>query len=216
MGDGSTDAWCLFCPGAPGTGKTTLCAAVIDHLSRSGSTKDAKVTYIFCNYRSCIEQKPYNLLASLHRRLVQVRDNVPQCVNEVYKEFSRERKLTIDECSDMIVSVCSELPQVYLVVDAVDECVDDVSQSLFKFIRSMQMKVNLRLMLTARFIPAIKEMITGVFGTFPQLEVRASDEDIRQYFSSRQPNFKKFLCDNQALCTLASDKVVEASGGMLI
>jgi hypothetical protein len=58
-------------------------------------------------------------------------------------------------------------------------------------------KSKSRLNSTARFIPAIKEMVTDMLGACLQLEARVSDEDIRHYFSSRQLNFKSFLKNNQ-------------------
>jgi hypothetical protein len=212
--NGTADSWCLFCPGAPGAGKTTMSAAVIDHLSRLGSSNDIGVAYIYCNYRTRTEQTLYNLLAGLLRRLVQIRNTVPQCICDAYEEYHRDRKLTLDECSNLIVSVCKDIPIVYLIVDAVDESQDDVARDLFKAIRSIQKEAKIRLMMTARFIPAIAEMIEEELGICPLLEVRASDDDIRKYFASREASFKNFLKSNQSLCKLASDKVVEASGGM--
>jgi hypothetical protein len=191
-----------------------MSAAVIDHLSRLGSSNDIGVGYIYCNYRSRTKQTLYNLLAGLLRRLVQIRSTVPQCIRDAYEKFHRDRKLTLDECSNLIVSVCKDIPIVYLIVDAVDESQDDVARDLFRAIRSIQKEAKIRLMMTARFIPAIAEMIEEELGICPQLEVRASDDDIRNYFATREAGFKNFLKNNSSLCKLASDRVVEASGGM--
>jgi hypothetical protein len=69
-------------------------------------------------------------------------------------------------------------------------------------------------MVTTCFIPAIEDMLKEKLGACAKLEVRASGQDIQQYCSSRQPGFRHFLKNNQKLCAIASDKVVEASGGM--
>jgi hypothetical protein len=65
----------------------------------------------------------------------------PNASARPYEQFGPERKLTLDECSDLILSVCREYSVVYLVVDAVDESTDDVSQELFRFVCSMQKQV---------------------------------------------------------------------------
>jgi hypothetical protein len=98
----------------------------------------------------------------------------------------------------------------------VDECEDEVFRNLFKTIQSIHKHANVRFLMTARFITSIREMIVDELGAIPQLEVRASDADIRKYFTSRQPGFKNFLKNNTELCALASDKVVEAAGGMWV
>lgn len=206
--------WGLFCQGAPGAGKTTMSATIIDHLSHLGSVDEIGVAYIYCNYRSRAEQTVYNLLTSLLRRLVQIRSKVPQSVRDAYNACSGGQKLTMQEATELVISVIKEFVTVYVVVDAVDECQFDVARSLFACIHSIRNQANIRLMVTARLIPAIQDMILEELGPMPQLEVRASDEDIRRYFASRQAGFKSFLKNNAELCTHAGDKVIEASGGM--
>ncbi|KAF2821692.1 hypothetical protein CC86DRAFT_255031, partial [Ophiobolus disseminans] len=214
--DGPASSWGLFCQGAPGAGKTTMSATVINSLSHGGPADEVGVAYIYCNYRSRTEQTLYNLLSSLLRRLVQIRSKVPPYILETFEKFGRDRKLTLVECTNLIGMVCNEFSVVYVVVDAVDECQEDVSRDLFNNIRYIQKQTNMRLMITARFIPDIQDMVQEELGMLPELEVRASDDDIRQYFASRQPRFKNFLKNNQGLCSQASDKVVEAAGGMFL
>jgi hypothetical protein len=187
-----------------------MSAAVIDHLSR---VNDAPVAYIYFNYRSRTEQTLYTLLSSLLRRLVQICSTTPQCISNAFEKHSRHRRLTLQECSVLIVKICKDLPVVYLVIYAVDES-QDVSRKLFKTIRAIQKQIRLQVMNTTRTIPAIEEMTIEELRACAKLEVRASDQDTRQYILSRQPGFRNFLKNNPTLCATASDKVVEASGGM--
>jgi hypothetical protein len=57
-------------------------------------------------------------------------------------------------------------------------------------------------------------MIAQELGVLPQLEVRASDDDIRKYFNTRLSGSQNFLKNNQDLQMLASEKGIEASGAM--
>lgn len=133
---------------------------------------------------------------------------------DAYGNYGRVRQLTIAECVDLMALVCKLFSVVYIVIDAVDECDDAVSKNLFEYIQVLQRAGNVRLMLTSRFIPSIIEMVEEELGKCPQLEVRASDNDIRNYFANRQLGFTGFLKTNHDLCIAACEKVVEASEGM--
>lgn len=133
--DGSSGSHSLLCPGAPGAGKTTMSATVIDHLSHLAPSDETGVAYIYCNYRSRTEQTLYNLATSLLRRLVQIRSKLPGCIIEAYESYHRSRKLTLQECLDLLTQVCKMYSVVYIIVDAVDECDDTVSRMLFRKIR---------------------------------------------------------------------------------
>jgi Cdc6-like AAA superfamily ATPase len=102
---GPEENWALFCPGAPGAGKTTMAATIISSLSGLGLRDDIGIAYVYCNYRSRSEQTLYNLLGSLLRRLVQIRSTVPQCIHDAFKMFSKDRRLTLQECTNLIASV---------------------------------------------------------------------------------------------------------------
>jgi hypothetical protein len=206
--------WALSCPGNPGAGKTTMAATVIHHLSTLGKSKDVAVAYIYCNYQRRSQQTLYALLTTLLRRLVQVQGMVPKCILDKYGELHVNRQLVLEETKDLIALVCKDIPTVYLVIDALDECQDHVRRDLLQTVASVRKQANIRILVTTRFITSIQDMITKELSSPPQLEVRASDSDVRRYFMSQQPDFPDFLKDDADLCALACDKVVEAAGGM--
>jgi Cdc6-like AAA superfamily ATPase len=105
---GSNQTWALFCPGAPGAGKTTMSATVIHHLSSLRSDKEIGVAYIYCDYLVRTDQTTYSLPMTLLRRLVQIRTVVPKDVIAAYSQFQDKRRLTLQECTELIISVCKE------------------------------------------------------------------------------------------------------------
>lgn len=64
----------LFCPGAPGAGKTILASIVIDELEKRHETNcDVGIAYFFCSFQcQSGDQEPEILLASILRQLCQV------------------------------------------------------------------------------------------------------------------------------------------------
>jgi hypothetical protein len=105
---GSGQTWGLFCPGAPGAGKTTMSATIIHHLSIQDHESNIAIAYLYCKYRSRNEQTLYNLLFVLFRRLVQLRNTIPSCVLDMYNNFHEKSRLTLDQCTDLITLVCKE------------------------------------------------------------------------------------------------------------
>ncbi|KAF1913085.1 ankyrin repeat-containing domain protein [Ampelomyces quisqualis] len=213
---GSDQAWGLACPGAPGAGKTTMAATLIHHLSTLGSSDQIGVTYAYANYRSRSIQTLYNLVTALLRCLVQIRSSIPQSVLDTYIKLHKSRNLTLQESVDLVIAVCKEFSMVYIVIDALDECQDGVARDLLRHIWRVHEQTKIRLLVTTRYITSISDMITQELGVVPQLEIRASDDDIREYFSTRASGFQNFLKNNQDLRMLASEKVIEASGGMFL
>ncbi|KAH7075083.1 hypothetical protein FB567DRAFT_183203 [Paraphoma chrysanthemicola] len=213
--NGDQHAWALFCHGAPGAGKTTMSATIIDSLSMSRSP-DAAVAYIYCNYQSRNEQSIDAVLTSLLRRLVQIRSTIPQSVLEAFQKFGRSQRLTRSQCIEYLGLTSKQFSKIFLVVDALDECDAEVMGEFIQTCSSLRKQSNIRLFMTARLIPSIQRMIKRELGETPHLEIRARDHDIREYFNSRRTRFKYSWVNDASLCERACKKVLEASGGMFL
>jgi hypothetical protein len=213
---GSGQTLGLFCPGAPGAGKTTMSATIIHHLSIQDRESIIAIAYLYCKYRSRNEKTLYNLLCALLRRLVQLRSTIPSCVLDMYNNFHEKSRLTLDQCTDLITLVCKEFSRVYVIIDALDECEAGVARELIRILNSVRSQADIHPLMTARFITSIREMINDEIGVVPQLEVRASDSDIRQSFMSRRSGLPSFMKNNNDLWTRACARVIEASGGMRV
>jgi hypothetical protein len=128
------------------------------------------------------DQNTTALLAAIVRQLVQARRSIPEPVSRMYQHHSRRgTRPSLEETFSALQSVIKDYSSVYLVVDALDECLDkDGTRSRFLAkIRALQREAttDLRLMVTSRFIPEIEEKFEGE----SKLEVRASDEDVKQF-----------------------------------
>ena len=75
--------------------------------------------------------------------------------------------------------IVTELDIAYLIVDALDECSEDVRDILLTFFETLPS--NTRLMVTTRHV----NEITYGFRTSPMIEIRASVSDLRKYVASR-------------------------------
>jgi hypothetical protein len=203
----------LFCPGIPGAGKTMVAAIAIDHLCRTARSDDIGVAYLFFNYKAQVDQSALSLLAALLKQLVQSRPDIAAPVTQIYDQHSKLRsRPSLEDIFRVLQSVCLNYAVIHIIVDALDECADkDGARSrLINKLRELQVKTDVRLMFTSRFIPEI----THEFRTNPTLEVRASKEDVRRFVTGRMPSLPNCVQRGDELKRAIQNKIVEAVDGM--
>lgn len=203
----------LFCPGIPGAGKTITAAIVVDYLCGMAGCENIGVAYLFCSYKAQADQSPSSLLAALLKQLVQSRPDIAAPVIHIYEHGLKQRsRLSVDEIFAALQSVCSNYTAVHIIVDALDECADrDGARSrLIGKLRELQATADVRLMCTSRFIPEI----TQKFCSNPWLEVRASEEDVRQFVAGQMPRLPDCIKHDDELRCAVQNKIVEAVDGM--
>lgn len=77
-------------------------------------------------------------------------------------------------------------------------------------LRDLQTSRNVRLLFTSRFIPEV----TQYFQSCPQLEVRASEEDVRRFVEGQIPRLPTCIHRDAELKSAVQTKIVEAVDGM--
>ena len=204
----------LFCPGIPGAGKTMMAAIAINYLSRLVQA-DVGLAYVFCNYKSHVNQSLYGLLSALLKQLVQSRTDISVPVTRLYDyHFKRESRPLLDEISTALSTVCSSYAKVYVVVDALDECTnhDRTRNQLIENLRELQTRTNVRLLFTSRFIPEIMER----FRSTPVLKIRASEKDIKRFVANQIPLLPSCIGRDDELTRTVQSKIVKAIDGMQV
>ena len=178
------DQQTLFCPGIPGAGKTILTSIVVDELTgRFSSYPDIGIAYVYFNFRQQDEQTIEHLLMSILKQLAESQLSLPATIKELYNRHKMNRtRPSLDEISRSLQSIINSYSRVIIIVDALDECVSyGCRETFLSEIFSLQTKTRANLFATSRFIPDIIENFHGST-TF---EIRAHDEDVRQYLDGR-------------------------------
>jgi Cdc6-like AAA superfamily ATPase len=115
----------LFCPGIPGAGKTMMAAAVVDHLERNvlDQSLGKNLAYVFCDYKDEKAQSVDQLLGSLLQQLVQNNHELAGPLIALHEAHAEKKSLpSVDELVVVLQSVISTQTAVYIVIDAIDEC----------------------------------------------------------------------------------------------
>jgi hypothetical protein len=203
----------LFCHGIPGAGKTMLAAIAVNHLHNCVETPDMGVAYLYCNYKRQADQNAPDLLAAILKQLVQDRPSMAQPLWNLYEHHEvRGTKLPLNDTLRILKSVLPHFSKVYIIIDALDECQDEngTQVELLKLCRSFEEQTDLHLMVTSRHIPEIADEFEGV----PQLEVRASNADVKRYVVGRVNQLAKCVRRDGELQELVQNKIAEVADGM--
>lgn len=206
----------LFCPGIPGAGKTILTSIVIDDLStRFPAGQDVSIAYLYCNFRQRDEQSAEDLLASLLKQLTQEQSSLPDSVKALYDQHRDKRtRPSFNEISRALQSVAAMCSQVFIVVDALDECQASggCRTKFLTEIFNLQAKCGAHLFATSRFILEITE----VFKSSTSLEIRANRDDVERYLKGHMQQLPSFVRRNQQLQEEIKTGISEAVDGMYV
>ncbi|KAJ9663002.1 hypothetical protein H2201_005880 [Coniosporium apollinis] len=150
-----------------------MASIVIEHLLRSFPDNDIAVAYVYYVYKE--QHKAEHLVAALLKQLVEQLPTLPEAVQELYKHHKKHNTLpTLEDLSEVLHPVASSFSQVFVVIDALDECreEDDIRTKLLGSIKEIILFTNT--LVTSRPIPAIE----NAFEKEPREEIRAINEDI--------------------------------------
>lgn len=203
----------IFCPGIPGAGKTMIASIATAHLWEAYQEDDVGIAYLYCNYKRREEQNAVKLLAVILKQLIQGRRSVSHPVDALYELHSRRGTWpSFDEISKSLGSVLSNFSRVFIIVDALDECmdVDGTRNMLLSELRILQAQTDLRLMVTSRPIASIVQ----TFEDDLCLEIRASDGDVKRYLEGQMSRRPSPALRDAHLRQLIKERIVETADGM--
>ena len=162
----------LWCPGIPGSGKTTLSSLVIDNL-RVEIAKNPSIGLagMYCSYRNT--QSTVNLMGSIIRQLLEPLDIEPPST-----------PLTLEKARAVMPKILTTYSKVMLVIDALDECEDRVTllrelQQLMQSMSAGMSKTLIHIFVTGRNSVAsdVERMLMPAY----QFEIRSKNDDVRVF-----------------------------------
>lgn len=171
----------LCCPGIPGAGKSVLASLVVDFL-RQLPSKDSStvVAAVYCNFKDQEQQNLENMLASIWVQWLEESSTLPAKLVESFKTCnSKGIRPGLQDVLQNFQDSVDACGLVYLVIDALDECMEEVRNDLISNMKAISL--NLRLLVTTRYIDGIMNR----FRSSPQLQIRADSGDLNKYIRSR-------------------------------
>jgi hypothetical protein len=136
------------------------------------------------------------------------RQNIPDDVSKLYlKHHEKRTKATVEEYTDLLRSVTKQFSTVYVIIDALDECVDENGKPIWvQLVRTLKNSVSkLHLLYSSRQIEDIACVLVGS----TRIEVEASDDDIRSYVRAEVKS-RDYLVDFCMQDVELQEKIIEA------
>ena len=165
-------------------GLTLHSSLVIDRLRDEYVGQKVAISFVYFDYQDQRNQSPENVIASLLRQIASQNPVLPNPLLKLYMKFGeQDRRPQIQDLELTLLDVCQDFDQVFITIDALDECDERTSRKRFLlFLAELQQTPSIRLFVTSRPYP---EDIQKAFGQAPQIVVEASVADLRKYLRRR-------------------------------
>lgn len=136
-----------YCPGEPGTCKvghgkgadpisgansviqTVLASIVINYLQARFQHQNTPVIFIYLGYKDSRDQGLPNLVGSLLKQLLQYQAPAvpPECVKQLWEVANKQdTRPNLEDLLKALPLVLKLFERVYIVADALDECLEEV------------------------------------------------------------------------------------------
>jgi len=153
---------------------------VIEFLENDLPIPDIGLAFIYCDYTKYKSQTIKYFIGTIVRQLVEQRSAITEDVRLLHKKYRRKgTPPSITEYLELLQSLARASSEVYLIIDALDECIDNSRESIWgSLLTKLKISVpNLRLLCTSRYISDIG----GRLKNSTRIEIRARDVDINTY-----------------------------------
>ena len=159
---------------------------VIDDLCDGPCEEEIAIAMFYCDFRDQQEQTTTNIIGAILKQLV-VRDGVLEGVQSVFKRAKKEvggRGLRLPDMVQMLKQAVATLPQVFICIDALDECLPKHLLELLKSLKDiLEVSPKMRIFVTGR--PQVKGEITRYFATGVTVPISPKTDDIKRYLENK-------------------------------
>lgn len=211
----------LWCLGMPGAGKTVLASQMVDHICETLLTEDKRIGHVYFNYKERLTQTADDVYRGLLKQLSQQSRTLSPHIKYLRDLERNLRKFPGREhLRRMLLQELQMHPEVWLVIDALDECRNDdgTRDDLLETLR--QAPDTVRWLITSRDLPAIREsMDENDTSEKEPLTISANEEDVRRYVEGRidrNADFKKKVKKFPSLKTTVIEEVSKSVRGMCV
>ena len=152
---------------------------MIDSLCDQAREEDLAVTWLYCDHHSQQEQTVINMMGAILKRLVGA--EIPE---DIRKAFQEGRRPLLADLIRMLRIAMTSLPQVFICIDALDECIPKNVFEVLELLRDIvRESPSTRIFLTGR--PHVGGDIQRYFPKAVATPVSPNQDDIRNYLEMR-------------------------------
>ena len=165
---------------------SNISSLVIDSLCHELCDEDIAVAMFYCDFRDQQVQTSTNIIGAILRQLA-VRGEILEHVRSAFQKAKMEvggRGLRLPDMAQMLKQVVATLPQVFICIDALDECLPKHLLELLGSLRDiLHESPRMRVFVTGR--PQVEADITRYFATVAIVPISPSTHDIKRYLEKK-------------------------------
>jgi len=159
---------------------------VIDELCDGPCEEDIAIAMFYCHFRDQQRQTTTNIIGAILKQLL-VRGEVLEDVRSAFQKAKKEvggRGLRLPDVVQMLKQAIAALPQVFICIDALDECIPKHLLELLGSLKDiLQESRRTRIFFTGR--PQVKAEITKYFITGVIIPISPKTHDIERYLEKK-------------------------------
>jgi hypothetical protein len=176
----STDSSVLWCHGGPGTGKSFLAANVLEHItSEKALDEDVGIAFLYYDHQIAALQNRNHVVRAMLKQLCRTLKLSPEHLLE-----AKRKALPVGSVEDL-EAVAGKYRELFVVVDALDECIENNRPEIISVFREMLLS-----------LPLVKVFVTSR----PETDITRFMEDagtptLKVDASFMGPDIEKFVTD---------------------
>ena len=163
-----------------------ISSLVIDRLHDEAGGGDIAVAGFYCDFRNQDEQTAVNILGAILKQLV-ARDDMLEHVRMAFRKAKKElggRDLRLPDMVQMVKRAVATLPQVFICIDGLDECLPKhLLESLGSLRDILQESPGTRILVTGR--PHVVVEIVKYFAAAIIVPIYPSKHKIKRYLEKK-------------------------------
>ncbi|KAF8463704.1 hypothetical protein BDZ91DRAFT_796249 [Kalaharituber pfeilii] len=211
----------LWCYGTAGVGKSVLASALLkDIISKHQHNPSIGICFFFFNFQAADTQKPIQLFSVLLKQLCRSQRVIPRGLQALYtKCHSNDKPPTLHELQHQFEAVSSSFQEVFLVIDAFDECEQDDRKEILNGITSLfqHCLANIKLCVTSRPEKDIKRAFTSSGFSIIKIEATKVDQDISRFVRHElQVRTHDYCTLGDEICKEIEHALVSKANGMFL
>ncbi|KAF2630885.1 HET-domain-containing protein [Macroventuria anomochaeta] len=187
----------LWLYGIPGCGKTILSSTIIETLlQHCHENTDMVTAYFYFDFNNTQKQDPELMLRSLLCQLLQRSVLIPRSLDVLFSSCENgQRELSLHALLEVTQQVMQEFTQVYIVLDALDECTQRSELlDVLEIVAGWQLH-NLHLLMTSRKERDIESSLESYVDKEDTVCLQSDvvDKDIQRYVQQRLSDDKSLV-----------------------
>ena len=159
---------------------------MIDSLCDWAEEENTAVVGLYCDFLAQQEQTITNIMGAILKQLVG-RGGIPEGLREAFQKAKKEfggRRPRLADLMGMLKIAIASLPQVFICLDALDECLPKYLPELLVSLRDIVRESSrTRIFLTGR--PHVREDVLRYFIKAMVIPISPNPDDIRNYVEMR-------------------------------